>query len=207
VPYVVAALIAGALGAIEQYNRLQTKPTRADYAWAFWILRVGLEMGIGIAAISIAIAAKGSLSQQPLAWIAAGAAGPVAVRTRIIDIGAGSSARPVGLASAYEPIRDWIAQRIDDIGAAAQSRWLTEELLPTLSKYEKPPKEVADRLARWCEGSQRFSKVGVGEQRAFIRKTLGSHQDDDIKRELLVLRAVELQAYRVLRDLRRACKN
>jgi hypothetical protein len=205
VPYLVAALVAGALGAIEQYNRLQTRLTRGDYAWAFWAMRIVLEMAIGFAAMAIAIAAKPSLEHDLLAWIAAGAAGPIAVRTRIIDIGVGSTARPVGLATAYEPVRDWIAARIDDIGAAAQSKWITEELLPVLAKEGKPPKEVGDRLVRWCEGSERFSKVAVGDQRAFVRKTLGSKDSDDIKRELLVLKAIELKAFRVLRDLRKTC--
>ncbi len=172
----------------------------------FWGLRVLLEVGVGVASIGIAQAVDSSLSNEPLAWVAAGAAGPIVVRARIMDIGTGRSAQPIGLAAFYEPVRDWIAKQIDDIGAAKQSKWLTEELLPTLSMNGVTPHEVAGRISRWFEGSGRFSKLDELHEQEFIHKTLKSRQPDDIKREMLVLRAVKLGAYRVLRDLRRACK-
>jgi hypothetical protein len=195
------------LGLIEQYNRLEARPTTADHALLFWGMRVLLEVGVGVASIGIAKAADSSLGSEPLAWVAAGAAGPIVVRARIMDIGTGGSAQPIGLAAFYEPVRDWIARQIDDIGAATQSKWLTEELLPTLSKSGVPPTDVAGRISRWFEGSGRFSKLDELHEQEFIHKTLKSRQDDDIKRELLVLRAINLGAYRVLRDLRRACRD
>jgi hypothetical protein len=207
VGYVVAGLVAGVLGAVEQYNRLsKAKPTRRDRAWLYWTLRILLEMAIGVAAFRIAVLAKSSLEAQPLAWVAAGAAGPTLVRTRIIDLGEPDTAKPLGIAAAYEPIRDWIADRLDDISAAAQSRWLTEELLPLLNRCNTPPKEIAERLMRWVEGSRRFSKVEAHDQRTFVEQTLAGTQPEDIKRELLVRRGVELRAYRVLRDLKRSCR-
>lgn len=204
--YAVAALVAGALGALEQYNRLQSKLTKHDYAWAFWLLRIALEVVIGLLAMRIAISAKPAYEHQAFAWIVAGASGPALVRSRIIDVGPPGSTKPAGLAAAYEPFRDWIAARLDDIGAAAQSLWLNEELLPTLARHNKEPLDIANRLMRWVEGSERFTPVATSRQRAWVRKTLRDSQPADIKREQLVIRAVELKAYRVLRDLRRSCK-
>lgn len=169
-------------------------------------MRVALEGGIGILALVIVNVAKPSaVNASPLVWIAAGAAGPAVVRARLMDLGAGSSTKPVGFATAYEPARDWIALRIDDIGATVQSRWIATELLPEFSRAVLPPKDIGDRLQYWYRGSSRFSAREEGEHDKFIAKTLAGSQSDDIKRELIVRRAIEIGAYRILNDLRKHC--
>jgi hypothetical protein len=206
VPYVVAACVAGALGALEQYNRLRSRPTWADHAWALWTLRIVLEAGIGVAALGIIEAATPNVVENPLVWVAAGAAGPAAVRLRIIDVGVRENATPIGLAAAYEPVRDWLARQLDDISASAQSRWLYTELLPALDQRQVPPETIGARVLHWIEGSERFTKIQEVDERDYVKATLAADEADSLKRELIVLRALKLGAYRVLRDLHEACE-
>lgn len=192
---------------MEQYKLLKTPITKADRAWMFWALRVLLEVGIGLAAMLILKAADAATVEkyQPLAWIVVGTAGPAVARLRIIDVGSGDDPTPFGLAAFYEPIRDWIAKQLDDIGAAALSRRVKEDLLPLFNRTDVVPKDISDRYMLWMENSDRFSKLDELQEQEYIDNTLGGSQPAHIQREVLVLRAVKLGAHRVLRDLKKSC--
>jgi hypothetical protein len=207
VPYLVAGTTAGTLGALEQYKRLKTPITSADYAWAFWVLRVFLEVGIGLAAMLILKAADAGTAEEypPLAWIIAGAAGPAIARIRIIDLGSSDDPTPFGLAAFYEPVRDWIAKQLDDIGAAALTRQVREDLLPLFNRAEVPPKDIGAHYMLWMQCSDRFSGFEEVDEQKYIDSTLTGSDPVHVQREVLVLRAVKLGAHRVLRDLRRSC--
>ncbi len=206
-PYLVAGLTAGALGALEQYKRLKTPVTKVDYAWAWWVGRVVLEILIGLAAMLVLKKADASIVERfrPLGWFVVGAAGPAVARLRIIDVGSGDAPSPFGVATIYEPLRDWIAKQIDDIGAAAQTRNVKEVMLPLFNRTGVAPKEISDRYTIWMESSERFSTVQQLQEREYIKETLDGSEPAHVQRELLVLRALKLGAYRVLRDLRQSC--
>jgi hypothetical protein len=201
-------LVAGLLGGLEQAKRLKTPITKADRAWLFWLLRLLLEVGIGVLAMLIlkALDATDVEKYRPAGWIVVGAAGPTVARLRIIDVGSADDPTPFGLAAFYEPVRDAIAKQLDDIGAAALARHVKEDLLPLIHRAEVEPKDISDRYTIWMRGSDRFDKLAEYEELKFIETTLDGSQAANVQRELLVYRALDLGAHRVLRDLRRSCQ-
>lgn len=166
-----------------------------------------LEVGIGLAAMLIAKATDATLVGRypPLVWIVVGTAGPAIARMRIIDVGSGDDPKPFGLAAFYEPLRDLVAKQLDDIGAAALSRHVKEDLLPLFNRAEVAPKDIGDRYMLWMKTSSQFDQFDASQEQEYIEKTLNGTQPEHIQREVLVLRAVELGAHRVLRDLKASC--
>ena len=104
-------------------------------------------------------------------------------RLRIIDVGSGDDPSPFGVATIYEPLRDWIAKQIDDIGAAAQTRNVKEVLLPLFNRTGVVPKEISDRYTIWMESSERFSTVQQLQEREYIKETLDGSEPAHVQRE------------------------
>jgi hypothetical protein len=205
--YLVAAGVAALLGGVEQYNSLRTRLTRAEHALLLWGARVLLEAGIGAAGWAIISHAEPAWKHDVLAWIAAGATGPALARARVIDFGEKERATPIGLAMVYEPLRDLISKALKDIGSNAEIDWLYEEVIPGLNRATVPPRLIGDRTKHWIKTCGRFDEPEIVAESNFIEDTLDEAQSDDLRRELIVLRAANLGAYRLVRRLHDSAKS
>jgi hypothetical protein len=205
--YVVAGLVAALLAGLELRTRLRTRFTLTGAAWAWWLARLGLEFGIGALAYGLVdVAADGPWSEGVYTWIAAGAAGPAAVRLRVVELGRGESAQPFGLASVYDPVRGFLEEQLDDIGAEQQSRWIHHDVLPRLRDAVDGPAHVANRLREYIGGLRRLTDAERLAERQHIDQVVSdAGTTPDEKLELLVLRACQIRAFRTVKGLIDEC--
>jgi hypothetical protein len=181
---------------------LQSRLTLGAGALKWWVARLTLEGGVGAAAFAavdgaIAAAWAGEVG----GWVIAGGAGPAVARMRVVTIGKGEDARPLGIATVYEPLRDYIENEIDDIGATQESVWLYQTVLPTLKAKGTSPQNVADRLSTYVLSRSRLTEAEKTAERDFIAQTLADSSPPDDKVSALILRARRLRAYKLIRSL------
>ena len=109
----VAGLVAATVAGVEQSRRLGARFTLKNQAWVWWGARVSLEFGLGLLAVGLLRSTDAAVSDEVWAWIAAGAGAPAVARLRVFDLGKGEASRPIGIATAYEPVREFIEEQID----------------------------------------------------------------------------------------------
>jgi hypothetical protein len=199
VGYGTAGLIASALAAIELQSRLRSPPTW--HAWAWWVGRLVLEGLAGAAAYWVLQKTTDSDWVESFwGWILAGGAAPVVLRFRWITFGSGDNARPIGLASVYEPIRDMLERQIDDIGATDQAEWIQRRVLPRIQQMS--PQDVAGWLRDYVFGLGRLNLSERAQETEFISNTLTeTNSSEDDKRLAFIHRAIDLGAWRLVRRL------
>lgn len=200
--FAVAGFVAAVLAAVELSSRLHSRFTLARWAWAWWAARLAFEALIGIISVSIIQRTAVTFGNSFVGWLAAGAAGPAVVRLRLLTLGRDEEARPVGLATVYEPIRDFIERQVDDIGADEQARWLREEIVPRLHHEGRDAAFVAVRLRTYVLGLARLTPVERLAETTSIEGILSDPgASDDEKVEILLERAVTLRAFRTISNL------
>jgi hypothetical protein len=195
-PYVVAGAVALLIGGVEQADRLRSPPTLRNRAVFWWGWRLLLEFGIGVVAVAIIRASDETLGHHPLTWVAAGAVGPAAARLRVADL----EKRPIGVATAYEPLRGFIEGRLDKRSAEQLTSWLNMKILPRLLRANPEPTTFAEYVIDYVNG--------LGTMEAPVRRTeitwlQGVPKDETLSPagQLQTLArhiAIELRAYRVL---------
>lgn len=201
--YVVAGLVAALLAAVELRSRLRSAPTAKGGAPLWWSVRLGLEVGLSAIALGVA---RGTITQPwakgLLGAALAGAAGPAVARLQVMTIGKGSHSRPFGLASIYEPLRDFFEDQIDEIGAEQESQLINDVVLPHIKQVGKTPDELGDRLRVFISAlsDRRLGAAAKKRELDFIDATLADKVDDDRKIKVLVLRARQIGAYRTIRN-------
>lgn len=204
--YAVGAAVAAVLAFIELNSRLRSRPTWRGGAWFWWILRLLLEGAIGaLAAGAVQVATGGALGGLP-DWLAAGVggglAGPGFVRMPIVTIGKGEDQRSIGPATLYEPIRSYIEDQLDDIGANEQQKWIHREVIPRLAKAGTTPDQVANRLKTYVRGLTRLKETDILAEIKYIEDVIADSKSGPAEKiEALLLRALKLRAYRTIEDL------
>ncbi len=152
------------------------------------------------------VAADSAWSDGIYTWIVAGAAGPAAVRLRVVELGRGESAQPFGLASVYDPVRSFLEDQLDDIGAERQSRWVHQDVVPRLQAAVVEPAHVGKRLKEYIRGLRRFTDAQKVGERQFIDGVVSdATTTTGEKIETLVLIACRLRAFRTVKGLVDEC--
>ena len=196
-PYAVAVVVGALIAGAEQANRLGARFTHRNYAWLWWLLRVLLDGAVGAAAVWLLHGVIRGFDNL-LGWTVAGACGSAFVRLRILEWGRGDEARPVGIATAYEPVRALIEEQIDKRSAECQTEWINYTLLPALERAQTPPARLADFLIDYLKAS-RLGARKVDDEKTYIVRVRDGGETDKIKRERLVRHAVSLRAFRLLK--------
>lgn len=205
--FLLAAVVAALLAFIEVRSRLASRPTWRGGASAWWVGRLGLEALIGaLAAAAVELATDVQWPEDLPSWIPSGLAGglggPAFVRLTVATLGKGEEEKPVGLATFYEPVRNFFETALDDIGASEQTKWLHDRCLPALRQRNVPPDSVGDRLKTYVKALTRLSAAEKATELKFIEDTLNdTTATDDDKIEALLLRALALRAFRMIDSL------
>jgi hypothetical protein len=187
--WVLAALIAAVLAYIELSSRLRSMPSMSVAPW-WWAARLSLEGAIGVLGVlGVSLATDstfGSLPQWLALGIAGGLAGPTAVRLAFANIGRGEDKKDLGLALFYDPVRGFIEDQIDDLGAANQTQWITEKTNDLLAA-NKTPQDVGISLATYLDSLSRLSDSERLAEKKWIKEVLdeGAYTDQDKVRALL----------------------
>lgn len=197
---IIAALLAGALAYVELTSRLRTRLTSRAAQWL--AARFGLEVVGAVAAVLILpFTGDGWWTEGVPAGLIAGVSVPALLRLRLVTLKVGEAELPVGFATAYEPLRNFIERQIDDIGAAEQSRWINRVVLPRLSQLGTAPEELAYSVRTYIAGLTRLSESTQVATSKFIDTTLADNVSDENKLRLLVQKVADLGGQRLLEDL------
>jgi hypothetical protein len=94
-------------------------------ALLWWVLRIVLELVVAFAALMVL---KDRLPESWPSWLAgatAGASGSVAARSRLLSLASVQGVeRPIGIALAYEPVRNYLQERLLSPGAQRDTTWI-----------------------------------------------------------------------------------
>jgi hypothetical protein len=196
----IATLIAAVLAYIELQSRLRTRLTKRA---GWWLLaRLALEVIGAIAAVLLLpLAADGWWTEGPAAGFVAGVSVPALLRLRLVALKIGEGELPIGVATAYEPVRNFIERQIDDIGAAEESRWINAVVLPSLVQSGWTPSRLADRVRTYVRGLTRLSEPNRLAALKYVDTTLADPITDENKIRLLVQKVADLGGHRLLEDL------
>jgi hypothetical protein len=205
----LAGAIAALLAFIELQSRLTSLQPRALNVWGFWTARIGMEV---LVAAGAAIVARGAVPSDAAAafppWlvvgIAGGLGGPAFVRLTLLTFGKDASATPIGLASFYEPVRNYFERQLDEIGADAQTAWMRQTVIPGLKAQGITPDMLADQLRTYVKSLSRLSST---EQLDIITWIKGTAADTGLtneqKMETLLFKGLNLGARRNIERLLR----
>lgn len=201
----MAAVTAGIVAAVEQYNRLGARPTLRNQAWVWWGARIFLEMAIGVAAVALLQSTGIPGSNELWGWLTAGASGPAIVRLRVLDIGKGAGERPLGPATVYEPLRGLIEDQIDRRSAEEQALWISRELLPALERKQPDPADLADLVIDYIRGRRGLETDEREREIHYIEEIRDGSQPPHVKREAIARHAAAtLGAFRLLNRFKEA---
>lgn len=123
------------------------------------------------------------------------------LRLRLVSLRVGAAEVPIGVATAFEPIRNFFERQIDEIGAAAQSRWLNATVLPHLADAGWLPQQVGDRARIYVEGLTWLAEADRLAAVAYINARLDEKVEPDKIVRAIVQKVVDLRGYRLLDDL------
>lgn len=196
----IAVLLATVLAFVELRTRLRTRFTSRAVGW--WVARLAIE------AIAAAVFALILPNLTEANWVdglaggfAAGISVPALLRLRLVSLRVGGAEVPIGVATAFEPIRNYFERQIDEIGAAAQSRWLNGTVLPHLKKAGWSAEDLGNRARTYVEGLTWFAEADRAAAVAYIKARLDEDVEPDKMIRAIVQKMVDLRAYRLIDDL------
>jgi hypothetical protein len=221
-PYLVAIVAAALLAVLEGFARLGHFPWRGR-AWAWWLARIGLEALVAVVFVGAAdvIGIKVDTYELGDEWwggVVLAFAGAVAARSPFgegntepqrgandgSDLSVTSLLPPgvYGIATFFAPTRLVIEQRLDESSSTEISRRLVDEMPLALDRAGLGANWIAARLKAWLKARKRMPAADRLAHIAEIDKTLNEDGvAEDEKIQLLLGRAVELQATGLLKDL------
>jgi hypothetical protein len=109
---------------------------------------------------------------------------------------------PIGPASFYEPLRNYLEAHIDDIGATEQSRWISRDVMPRLVGSGWSPEGIAQRATDYVDGRTSMStgsRLSAVRRIADARSDAASSPEDRIR--VMVHVMLEIRAHRLIADL------
>lgn len=195
---ILAGGLAAALCLIELVSSLEKPLSRR--AWHWVTLRLVFEGGWGAIAYAIFTTTPG-LAGISL-WIRAilaGFTGSAILRLQLAVNGKGRS-RAVGPAVAYQYLCSRVDANIDDIGGVAQSRWITDRVLPTLQFLTVTA--VVEQTETYLNNLTRLTEKQRHAITKFIQDTAEEHStSDEQKRRVLVQRIIDEGGRRFIESL------
>lgn len=203
--YLVAVLAATALASFELWRRLSWRfvPPRSALGWG--CLRAVLEAVSAIAVLAAAQAASVPTAEKWFGGLIAVGLGSAAARSSFADPQRDDAQLGFGLERLFAPVRSAIEQRLDKINSQGASRWINDEILPALNESNHDLEDMGRRLRVFISSHQTESDGWKTEQVEWVRQVeADTGQPVQDRRELLLQRALELDAYDVIDDMRRA---
>jgi hypothetical protein len=166
--------------------------------WLF--LRLAFEGSCGsIAYVLTASAAGLDQDSQVIRVVVAGLAGSTILRAQLAVDSKGKS-RAFGPGTFYQRLRKEVDDNIDDIGGVAQSRWITDRVLPTISNL--PLQEIARQAETYFNNLSRFTAKEHESIARFIGETVLEEDTlDEQKRRVLVQRIIDEGGRRFVKSL------
>lgn len=196
----IAVVLATMLAYVELRSRLRTRFTSRAVGW--WIARLAIEaVAAAIFALVLPNLSDATWIDGPAGGFAAGIAVPALLRLRLVSLRVGGAEVPIGVATAFEPIRNFFERQIDETGAAAQSRWLNATVLPHLKQAGWTPEQLGDRARTYVEGLTWLAEADRATAVAYIKARLDEDVEPDKMIRAIVQKMVDLRAYRLLDDL------
>jgi hypothetical protein len=200
VSYAIGGILAAIFGFLELHSRLDSRPTRRAGANRWWTLLLLLE-GLSGVAVAAGLDVGSGASTGVLAGLGSGLAGPAATRLRFVTVGKGESAQPIGLATLIDPLRAELERRIDQCGAAEQTRWINGDVRPAIRDAHLTPQEVADWLGGYITSSISLPPSERIAEVKFLQATADDATSYEKKIRTMVLRACYLGAYKAIDKL------
>jgi hypothetical protein len=197
--YAATAVVATSIAIFEVCAHRKSRPMLQGRALLWWGLRIVLELVVAFAAL---IVLKDRLPEAWPSWLVgatAGVSGSVAARSRLLSLASAQGVeRPVGIALAYEPVRNYLQERLLSPGAQRDTTWINHHVLPTLERAGILPEAVADRLLGFVK------RMSMGESKILFVKAMVNKpdaSDHEKLRDLLDAACCDLRAFQIVEDL------
>jgi hypothetical protein len=152
------------------------KPAAGSTPWI--ILRIIIDATMGMLAYPIVAAAMPRQWGAGLAAVFAGLTGAAVLRTTI-SIDSGRGKKVLSPEHAYRRLQEQINYKIDTLGAAAHSGWVTDYLLPSLQSM--PFEEFAFRTQVYLMVIDKANPRKPAKGQQFIRELLDSKDNNSNK--------------------------
>jgi hypothetical protein len=203
IAYSLAAILASALGTVELISQLRTRATLREGAWLWWVIRLLADALAGVLAAALLLALVPDDWSPWVTGLVAGGSAATLLRQQFTTVGG----TPVGIAIAYDYIRDLLDGAIDKCGSENDSKWVNEEFVPALLDAGASPNDVGKRLALYVKGLTKMDD----SDRLDWQKTISDTVRDDTtdtrsKLEALVGIGLQLRAFRTLKNLHEHAK-
>ncbi len=125
---IYSALLAGGLALLELFNASRKPPAIRAVGWI--LVLFGFDGGSALAIYALLKVLFDGLSWFTGLWpiILAGFSGPALLRSQLSLLGSGQESTYYGPANRYRRVQRGIEKKIDQLGAAAQSNWVSKKL-------------------------------------------------------------------------------
>jgi hypothetical protein len=157
--------------------------------------------GAGSVAVPLVRSAFGRVEWFNVVWIAllSGLCGPALLRSQLALMGSGDEDPYWGPATVYRRVQKTFEDRIDQINAASDRKWV-DEIQPSLKHM--PPDDLVRELSVYFE---RLKSMKDSQRRAAAKyfKSILTEQEttDEEKRRLIVVKVIDLRGQQCVKDM------
>jgi hypothetical protein len=202
--YLIAVLLAVGLSAVELVSGLQTRPTTSEGAWRWWLIRLLLEGGVGVLATVLLVKITHGDWNPLLLGLTAGASASAILRQNFTTLGDGTQ---IGIALAYSYFRNFFDDQIERCGSENDSKWINEEVLPTLNAAGVTASQIGRRLVDFIAGLGHMGDAQRIDEQAAIEKVLSEEEvSEEVKIEGLIRIGRRLKAFKTIANLCQTAK-
>lgn len=187
---IYAGLLAGALALCELFNASRKPPAMRAIGWI--LVLFFFDGGSALIIFALLKDAFKGLSWFTGPWpvIIAGLSGPALLRSQLALLGSGQESTYYGPANRYRRVQQGIERRIDQLGADAQSDWITKRMSFIL---ELSMDEFSLKVKVFIKSlGPSFGTEQREELLAYIDETLTDSELDDLsKRRAIVQKLMD----------------
>jgi hypothetical protein len=198
----VAAGIAVVISVVELQSSL-TKPLSFERAAVGWlVLRLILDASTSAVCLMWVI----PLLDQGQPWftgigpaVVAGVGGPVIFRTQLATLKNGKEFGALGFGRIFVQMRKGIDSSLDDVGAVAQSTWVTVVAMPALQRVGL--REMVDHVRMYIQTLDRMTEADKKKHISFVQKVLDDNSSDEEKKRAILQTVLDIGGRRLIKKI------
>lgn len=202
VDFCIAGSIAAVIAIVELQSSLTKPLTLHGNAIGWLALRLLMEAGTSVICLQVVI----PLVDNGKPWfsgigsaLVAGFGGPILFRVQLATFRGGKEAGALGFGRIYQRMRKAIDSSLDDVGAVAQSSWLTHVAMPALQSIEV--NDFAESVKMYVQTLDRMPEGEKKKHVAFVEKIALDNCSDSEKKRAIMQRVLDCGGRRLIKHM------
>lgn len=178
-------LLGACISTLELITSLR-KPLRWQASF-FFFLRIGLDGAVGILVLALLRSAYSNTTwfTGVVQVLLSGVLGPAFLRSQVAVPGLDGSVKELGFQRPYARIRGELDVKIDNIGAACESRWIQCTVLPVLNNLSL--EYLEERILYYLLSLEKLDQDQREARIALVRKFAEDYAADEAERRHALL--------------------